>query len=101
MKVIFDPYVFDVLMPDLIGHDKQPSAFIVYAYLWRRTFGEGVQSAPASLRQIAEETGLSKSAVQSAMRTLLRRRLLKSQRRHSTATPVYTVLRPWIRPRRS
>ena len=28
-----DDYVFDTLMPDLVGHDRQPSAFIVYLFL--------------------------------------------------------------------
>ena len=30
-----DQYVVDVLMPDLVGHDRSQSAFIVYLYLWR------------------------------------------------------------------
>jgi len=28
-----DAYVIDVLMPDLIGHDRRPAAFAVYLYL--------------------------------------------------------------------
>jgi hypothetical protein len=37
MKTVrFDFYVLDGLMPDLVGHDKQPSAFIVYLYLWTK-----------------------------------------------------------------
>ena len=28
-----DAYIIDTLMPDLVGHDRQPSAFIVYLYL--------------------------------------------------------------------
>src|SRR5215470_6725961 len=27
-----DPYVLDVLLPELVGHDHSPSAFIVYVY---------------------------------------------------------------------
>ena len=28
--VPLDAYVLDVLMPDLVGHDRRPSAFLVY-----------------------------------------------------------------------
>ena len=31
--IALDSYVLDVLMRDLVGHDKKPSAFIVYLYL--------------------------------------------------------------------
>jgi DNA-binding GntR family transcriptional regulator len=42
-------------------------------------------------------TGLSKRAVQEALRLLAKRRLLSVQREGITAIPVYEVLRPWIR----
>lgn len=98
-KAILDPYIVDVLMRDLTGHDRQPSAFLVYLFLWRQTAGSGARSVRASHRTIAEATGLSKSAVQAAVRTLVRRRLIQSQRAARTATPEYIVHRPWIRPR--
>jgi hypothetical protein len=71
----------------------------MYLFLWRQTAGAGARSVRASHRTIAEATGLSKSAVQAAVRTLLRRRLIQSHREARTATPEYVVLRPWIRPR--
>lgn len=86
-------------MRDLTGHDRQPSAFLVYLLLWHRTFGSGERTVAASHRTIAAATGLSKSAVQASVRTLLRRRLLQQTRASITATPEYTVLRPWIRGR--
>jgi hypothetical protein len=46
---------------------------------------------------MAVATGLSKSAVQAAMRTLARRRLIRGVRASVTAVPAYTVLRPWER----
>ena len=98
-RPVLDPYIVDVLMRDLTGHDRQPSAFLVYLFLWRQTAGAGVRSVRASHRTIAEATGLSKSAVQAAVRTLVRRRLVQSRRDARTATPEYIVLRPWIRPR--
>ena len=31
--ITFDAYLVDTLMPDLVGHDGQPSAFLVYLFL--------------------------------------------------------------------
>ena len=90
-----DPYVIETLMPDLVGHDKQPSAFIVYLYLAHRV-GRRAR-LQVSLQTIAIETGLSKSAVQKSLRTLKRRRLVESTRESETSTPEYAVLRPWRR----
>ena len=91
-----DPYVVDVLLPDLVGHDRHPSAFLVYLLLWHRTAG-GRREAALSLRELAEATGLSKRAVQGALATLERRRLLAVERAGPTAVPGFRVLRPWDR----
>jgi hypothetical protein len=48
---------------------------------------------------VAEDTGLSKSAVQAAVRLLKRRQLLRSFQASQTAVPQYEVLRPWVRRR--
>ena len=32
--VPIDDYILDVLMRDLIGHDQQPAAYLVYLYLY-------------------------------------------------------------------
>jgi hypothetical protein len=90
-----DAYVLDTLMPDLVGHDRQPSAFLVYLYLWRRTHGAGRGRVSVSLTDIADATGLSKRAVQDALSTLVRRKLVGIFRENITAIPVYTVHRPW------
>ena len=63
-----DPYIADALMRDLVGHDRAPSAFLVYLWLWRNSRGEGGRAIGASLQTIATRTGLSKSAVQAAVR---------------------------------
>jgi DNA-binding transcriptional MocR family regulator len=94
--VPLDAYIVDVLLRDLAGHDRSPAAFLVYLFLWRRTRGPGSPAAVRlSHRQIAEDTGLSKSAVQQALRVLHRRSLVKSERRHQTDTPAHEVRRPW------
>lgn len=93
-----DAYIVDVLMRDLIGHDRTPSAFIVYLWLWRKTRGSGRASIGASLKTIADETGLSKSSVQNALRALIeRRRLVRAKRLGLTEAPIYEVLEPWKR----
>jgi hypothetical protein len=96
-SVDVDAYVLDTLMPDLVGHDRQPSAFVVYLCLWRRTHGSGSATVQVSLMDIAAATGLSKRAVQDALGWLAKRRLLSIQRESITAIPVYTVRRPWLR----
>ena len=94
-----DAYILDTLMPDLVGHDRQPSAFLVYLYLWRQTHCEGRESAQIALRDVAEATGLSKRAVQDALSRLVMRKLVEVAREGITAIAVYTVREPWKRRR--
>jgi len=91
-----DEYVVDVLLRDLVGHDHSPAAFVVYLFLWRRTIGQRKKWERVSHREIARETGLSKSAVQQALRILHRRVLVRSEHRHRTDTPQHSVERPWV-----
>jgi hypothetical protein len=92
-----DLYVLETLLPDLVGHDKSPTAFVVYVHLWARTFGEGRKSVHASHQTMADDTGISKSGIQVALRHLNRRKLVRSVRETQTATPEHFVLRPWKR----
>jgi len=96
-QLSLDRYVVDVLMRDLIGHDRTPAAFVVWLWLWRHSHGEGRARVGASLQTIATGTGLSKSAVQAAVRNLKRRQLVSPERCGPTSAPVYTVLQPWRR----
>ena len=95
--LLVDDYIVDTLMPDLVGHDRQPSAFLVYLYLWRQTHGAGQVHAQVALIDIAESTGLSKRAVQDALGRLAKRKLVAVARESITAVPVYSVLRLWRR----
>ena len=90
-----DAYVIDTLMPDIIGHDRQPSAFILYLRLWRLTEGGRRRSAPLSLRDLSDQTGLSKRAIQDAVDHLERRQLLTVERDMPTAVPTYRVKKAW------
>jgi DNA-binding MarR family transcriptional regulator len=90
-----DDYVLDVLMPDLIGHDQQPAAYLVYLYLYGQAARKRWKPIAASLRTIADATGLSKSAVQTALGRLRRRQLIATAANHVTATPRHRILRHW------
>jgi replication initiation and membrane attachment protein DnaB len=96
-KLSVDSYVIDVLMRDLIGHDRMPSAFVLYLWLWRQSRARRRSTVGASLQTIASETGLSKSSVQNAVRWLAGRGLVRAQKSGPTDPPVYEVLQPWIR----
>jgi DNA-binding transcriptional regulator GbsR (MarR family) len=90
-----DDYVCDVLMRDLLGHDRAPSAFFVYLYL---TYAGGKKATvEISYQELAEVTGLSKSAVQAGVRRLVKRKLVTVEKATVTATPLYTVQKPWMR----
>lgn len=89
-----DRYVVDVLLPDLVGHDRRPAAFLVYLYLTAASADTGGRTT-RSLQTIADGSGLSKRAVQDALRRLVRRRLIGAKRSRPTAPTVWTVNRPW------
>ena len=99
--IAIDDYVIDVLMRDLVGHDRRVVSFLVY--LWFTGEQEKEQGkeqrkghvVEASYRQIAESIGVSKSSAQAAVGWLIKRKLLASTKRTVTATPRYKVLTPW------
>lgn len=90
-----EDYLLDVLMRDLVGHDKHPAAFLVYLHLYGLASRRRWRPVEASLRDIADNTGLSKSAVQTALHVLRRRELVATKQKHRTATPRHWVLRHW------
>jgi hypothetical protein len=90
-----DDYVLDVLMRDIVGHDRQPAAYLVYVWLFGQAARTRWKPVPSSLRMLAEATGLSKSAVQTALDLLRRRELIETTSEHSTAVPEHRVLRHW------
>jgi Helix-turn-helix domain len=94
-----DEYVVDVLLPDLVGHDRSPGAFLVYLVLWTELYRTGQRRVPMSLRTLADRTGLSKSAVQAAVRLLKRRGLVAIAKPSPTAIPQYELVRHWLRRR--
>jgi hypothetical protein len=89
------PYLVDVLMPDLAGHERSPAAFLVYLYLWRNQMGSSAEAVQVSYSKIGLETGLSRITAQRAVALLIRRKLLISRRVAATSIPHYTVATPW------
>ena len=92
--ISLDNYVVDVLLRDLVGHDRRPVCFLVYLWLAAEQQARkgGVE---ISYRELAESIGVSKSSVQAAVSWLVRRKLLAALKPTVTATPQYTVLMPW------
>jgi hypothetical protein len=109
-----DPYITDVLMHDLVGHDRRPTSFLVY--LWftaeqqkaeqqkaeqqkaeQQKYAQPRRTSAVSIsyQELAESIGISKSSAQSAVAWLIRRRLLAATKTTVTATPEYKVLAPW------
>ncbi len=89
-----DDYVVDVLMRDLVGHDRRPASYLVYLWL---TAEHGHRKGPVqvSYQEMSESIGISKSSTQAAVSWLLRRKLLAVSKENVTATPCYTVRQPW------
>jgi Helix-turn-helix domain len=96
-RFTLDAYVVDVLLPDLVGHDRRPAAFLVYLFLLRHAAKSKRDSISISLQTIATKTGLSKSTVQAAIRHLRRRELLDPRGQATVGDPVRRVMRPWSR----
>jgi hypothetical protein len=91
-----DDYVVDVLMRDLISHDRRLVCFFVYLWLTREQQHRG-KAVEISYRELAESIGISKSAAQAAVNWLARRELFSISKANSTAIPRYTVQCPWER----
>lgn len=91
---VLDDYVTDVLLRDLVGHDRRPVSFLVY--LWLAAEQQRRNSAvQVGYRELAENIGISKSSIQTAVSWLARRKLIAASKENATATPKYAVLTPW------
>ncbi len=93
--VAVDRYVVESLMPDLVGHDRRPAAYILYLALLG--LGGGEREVGASLQALATATGLSKTAVQRSVAHLLRRKLIATRSSGPNQAPHYRLLKPWAR----
>jgi hypothetical protein len=96
-QLAIETYLIDCLLPDLVGHDRRLSSFIVYLFLYRQASQQANWSVRLSHQSIASATGLSRSAVQSALAHLQKRQLITTSRAHPTAVPLHKIQRPWQR----
>jgi len=87
-----DRYVIHTLMRDLVAHDHRPSAFLIYLALLE--LADAGRPAP-SHAQLADLCGLSKRAVQDALRHLAQRQLISIERRGRTEPAILRPLAPW------
>jgi hypothetical protein len=99
-----DPYITNVLLRDLVGHDRRPASFLVYIWFTAEQQKYAQQkyaqqrrasAVTISYQELAESIGISKSSAQSAVGWLVRRKLLAVTKTTVTATPEYKVLTPW------
>jgi hypothetical protein len=91
---LIDEYVTDVLMRDLVGHDKRPVSFLVYLWLAAEQQRRN-STVQISYQELAESIGVSKSSAQSAVAWLAQRKLILVSKATVTATPRYKVQSPW------
>ena len=96
---MIDDYIIDVLLRDLVGHDRRPVSFLVYLWLAAEQARRGT-SVQISYQELAENIGVSKSSVQAAVSWLRRRKLLSATKQSATAVAQYTTLTPWKSPSR-
>jgi hypothetical protein len=95
-----DDYVVDVLMRDLVGHDRRPVSFLVYLWLSAEQARRSA-AVQVSYQELAESVGISKSSAQAAVSWLVRRKLVATSKENATAVPSYTVNSPWREARRA
>jgi len=93
--MLLDDYVPDTLMRDLVGHDHQPTSFLIYLWLSYEAGRSRRERVSVSYQTIADSVGISKSAAQASVRWLVRRKLIEVKKSSPTAVPVYRVLHPW------
>jgi hypothetical protein len=89
-----DDYVVDVLMRDLVGHDRRPASFLVYLWLTAEQ-ARRREAVQVSYQELGESIGVSKSSAQAGVGWLIRRKLLVASKDNATAIPRYTVRSPW------
>jgi len=93
--MILDDYVVDILMRDLVGHDHQPTSFLLYVWFSYESNRRRRERVSISYQTIADSVGVSKTAAQTGVRWLVRRKLIEVKKSSPTAVPTYRVLRPW------
>jgi hypothetical protein len=92
-QIALDRYVVETLLPDLVAHDRRPTAFLIYLVIAAAPDGR----VALSHAHMAERAGVSRRAAQDAVAWLARRELIEVRRRGPTETSEYRALTPWRR----
>jgi hypothetical protein len=93
--MLIDDYVVEVLMRDLVGHDRQPTSFLIYLWFTLEASRNRRERVQVSYQTLADLVGVSKTAAQTGVRWLIRRKLIEVKKSSPTAVPSYRILRPW------
>jgi hypothetical protein len=72
--MMLDDYVVDTLIRDLVGPEHQPTSFLIYLWLSYETARSRREQVPVSYQTIADSVGVSKTAAQTSVRWLVRRK---------------------------
>ena len=97
---MIDDYITDVLLRDLVGHDRRPVSFLVYLWLAAEQARRGA-AVQISYQELAENIGISKSSVQAAVSWLRRQKLLSASKEtppQSRITPRSLLRKPPLAP---
>lgn len=95
--ITLDDYVVDVLMRDLVGHDRRLVSFLVY--LWFAAEQRRGEVVEASYQQIAESIGVSKSSAQAAVGWLIKKKIAGVDKKdgdgHTAVSSAGSLARAW------
>jgi hypothetical protein len=58
--MMLDDYVVDILMRDLVGHDHQPTSFLIYLWFSYETARSRRERVPVSYQTIADSAGVGR-----------------------------------------
>ena len=93
--ILVNDYVLDVLMRRSDRARSKACRVHGLPASYRQAARNKWRHISASVRTIADATGLSKSAVHAALTHLRRRHLITTTADYATATPRHRVLRHW------
>ena len=97
VEITLDAYLFDCLLPDLVGHDRRAASFIIYLHLYRHASQQANWSVRLSISRLPPPLASHKAPSKRTSAHLQNRQLIATSRAHPTAVPLHRVLRPWLR----
>ena len=93
-KAPLDDYLVETLLPDLIGHDRSPSAFLVYLKLWHMAGGPGAR-LQTSLPRLRWKRACRNPRSRQRCAICAGAAISPAGAASPTAVPIHTVNAPW------